>query len=110
MDQELAQLFSTLSDQNRIRIIRLLWNRPRTVSEIAEETGMQISAVSHQLSKLRAYDIVSCSRDGRKRVYEVKMIPIMCVLYHMHERGGGDTCACGVRYSDCKRLKEAFYD
>ena len=110
MEQELAQLFSTLSDQNRIRIIRLLWNRPRTVSEIAEDTGMHISAVSHQLSKLRAHDIVSCSRNGRQRVYEVKMEPIMCVLYHMGARGNGDTCAYGVRYKECKRLKEAFYD
>ena len=110
MEQELSRIFATLSDQNRIRIIRLLWNRPCTVSELADGTGMQISAVSHQLSKLRAYDIVACTRNGKQRVYELKMMSLMCVLYHMSHRPEGDSCAYGVPYGECAKLKEAFHD
>jgi DNA-binding transcriptional ArsR family regulator len=110
VEQQLAQLFSTLSDESRIRIILLLWNRPRTVSELAEGAGMQISAVSHQLSKLRAHDIVACSRIGKQRIYELKIAPLMCVLYRMATCSEGDTCACGVRYAECAKLKEAFHD
>jgi DNA-binding transcriptional ArsR family regulator len=110
VEQQLASLFSTLSDGNRIRIIRLLWERPRTVTELADAMDMQISAVSHQLSRLRAYEIVTCSREGRQRVYSLKMASILCVLYHMSERGGSEVCVHGIRYDACARLKEGLHD
>jgi hypothetical protein len=34
----------------------------------------------------------------------------MCVLYRMATCSEGDTCACGVRYAECAKLKEAFHD
>ena len=49
-----AELFATLSDPNRVRIISaLLENEELNVGALAECLGMSESAVSHQLRGLR---------------------------------------------------------
>ncbi|MHC1598639.1 MAG: ArsR/SmtB family transcription factor [Candidatus Methanofastidiosia archaeon] len=107
MEQELASLFSTLSDENRLRIIRFLWQSPRTVSEISIELDMSISAISHQLSKLKQYEIVECKKNGKQRIYTLKKMPVMCVLYFMLQNDN-ITCPHNVRFVECKKLKEIF--
>ena len=47
----------------------LLRERPCTVGELTDATGMEQSAVSHQLRVLREHRIVSVERIGRRRRY-----------------------------------------
>ncbi len=58
-----------LSSTSRVNILMLLRARPCTVGELTEATGMEQSAVSHQLRVLREHRIVSVERIGRRRRY-----------------------------------------
>ena len=65
----LAELFSSLSDPTRVRIIDLLLDCELSVGSIAEQLGMTESAVSHQLRGLRLQRIVRARKQGRQVFY-----------------------------------------
>jgi len=68
----LTRLFSSLSDPTRIRVLQALCCRENIgVGPLAEELGLSISAVSHQLSLLRDRRLVSAKRKGRQVVYSL---------------------------------------
>jgi DNA-binding transcriptional ArsR family regulator len=64
-----ADAMFALSSTTRVRILLLLRARPCTVGELTNATGMEQSAVSHQLRVLREHRIVSVERLGRRRRY-----------------------------------------
>lgn len=66
---QLAELFSALSDANRVRIISLLMEGEMKVSSVAEELHMTESAVSHQLRGLRQMHLVRARKSGRQVFY-----------------------------------------
>lgn len=65
----LADLFRTLGDPSRLRLIACLAERERCVGDLAEALGMNLSAVSHQLGVLRRMRIVRGRREGRHIYY-----------------------------------------
>jgi DNA-binding transcriptional ArsR family regulator len=67
--ERVAELFSALSDPNRVRIIAALLSGEKNVGEIAVVIGMSGSAVSHQLRMLRQIRIVRTSKRGREVYY-----------------------------------------
>ena len=67
--ERVAELFSALSDPNRVRIIAELLTGEKNVGEIAESIGMSGSAVSHQLRILRQIRIARTSKRGREVYY-----------------------------------------
>lgn len=67
--ERVAELFSALSDPNRVRIIAALLDSELNVGEIAESVGMSNSAVSHQMRMLRQIRIVNSSKRGREVYY-----------------------------------------
>jgi ArsR family transcriptional regulator len=67
----LANLFSALSDPTRLRIISVLLEGERNVSEIAAQLNASESAVSHQLRGLRQMKLVRSRRDGRQVFYSL---------------------------------------
>jgi ArsR family transcriptional regulator, nickel/cobalt-responsive transcriptional repressor len=81
---ELSQAFATPS---RVRILVRLWRAPGSVSIIADEIGMEQSAVSHQLRLLRHLDLVRAKREGRTIVYSLRddHVAIMLneAIYHV---------------------------
>ncbi|GAB4569806.1 MAG: hypothetical protein Fur0017_15290 [Anaerolineales bacterium] len=66
---QLAELFSSLSDANRIRIIAQLMDGEMSVRTLADRLGMTESAVSHQLRGLRQMHLVRTRRLGRQVFY-----------------------------------------
>jgi ArsR family transcriptional regulator, lead/cadmium/zinc/bismuth-responsive transcriptional repressor len=66
---QLAELFSSLSDASRIRIIALLIGGEMSVRAIADGLGMTESAVSHQLRGLRQMHLVRARKSGRQVFY-----------------------------------------
>lgn len=66
---QLAELFSSLSDANRIRIIAHLMGGESSVRTIADGLGMTESAVSHQLRGLRQMHLVRARKAGRQVFY-----------------------------------------
>lgn len=52
-----------------MQILELIWERERTVGEIAGALPVSIAAVSQHLAKLRAAGLVDVRADGRRRYY-----------------------------------------
>lgn len=65
----LADLFSSLSDPTRLRIISVLLDGEMNVGDIASQLDMTESAVSHQLRGLRQMKIVRSRKEGRQVFY-----------------------------------------
>ena len=66
---DLAELFKVFGDSTRIRILYTLFQEELRVSDICEELGMTISAVSHQLRSLKQAKLVRCRREGKMMYY-----------------------------------------
>jgi DNA-binding transcriptional ArsR family regulator len=64
-----AEIFHVLGDTNRIRILHLLSTREMCVCDLAEATGIEQSAVSHNLRLLRHARIVRFRREGKQVFY-----------------------------------------
>jgi len=69
--RKLAEIFQMLSDETRLRILRTLEKKELCVSDIARETGVSQSAVSHQLRVLRQTDLVRSQRKGKRIYYRI---------------------------------------
>ncbi|MEN9563361.1 MAG: hypothetical protein RIR73_1605 [Chloroflexota bacterium] len=68
---KLAELFSSLSDASRIRIISLLMDGEMSVRALADGLNMTESAVSHQLRRLRHMHLVRARKSGRQVFYSL---------------------------------------
>ncbi len=69
--RQLAELFRTLADPSRVRIIAALLEGETNVSTLAEIVGISESAVSHQLRTLRHMRLVRARRQGREVFYSL---------------------------------------
>jgi DNA-binding transcriptional ArsR family regulator len=67
----LADLFKTLADPTRVRMIAALGNTELCVSDLTALLGMEQSAVSHQLQTLRQSRLVKNERRGRLVYYSL---------------------------------------
>ena len=67
----LAELFKTLGDPNRIRIMDALAKSEFCVCDLAELLGLSQSATSHQLRVLRNNHLVKYRREGKMVFYSV---------------------------------------
>jgi ArsR family transcriptional regulator, lead/cadmium/zinc/bismuth-responsive transcriptional repressor len=66
-----AELFQTLSDPSRLRIISALLEEEMNVGALADSVGMSESAVSHQLRGLRQMRLVRARKAGRQVFYSL---------------------------------------
>lgn len=69
--QAKAELFRTLGHPVRIRVLELLQDGPRPVSELLHEMHIEPSSLSQQLAVLRRAGIVTSTRTGSSVVYEL---------------------------------------
>lgn len=62
--------FGALGNKQRLLILQfLLDNSESSVSEICRSTGLEQSAVSHNLKVLLEHHFVAVSRQGKQRIY-----------------------------------------
>ena len=66
-----AELFKTLGHPVRIRILELLRDGERTVSDLQAELEIETSSVSQQLAQLRARQLVVGRKEGTNVHYRV---------------------------------------
>ena len=69
--QRLANFFKVFSDMTRTRIIWALFEQEMCVCDIAVLLNMTKSAVSHQLSFLRANNLVNYRKTGKVVFYSL---------------------------------------
>ncbi|TNE73875.1 ArsR family transcriptional regulator [bacterium] len=67
--QLMTDLFSSLGDENRLKMVIALSKSELCVHELALTVDSTTSAVSHQLRKLRDRGIVTSRRDGQVKYY-----------------------------------------
>jgi len=80
---QLAEIFRSLSDPNRIRIISILAKAETNVGALAEPIGISESAVSHHLRGLRQMRLVRARKSGRQVFYSLDDEHI----YELYQRG-----------------------
>ena len=69
---ELADLFGTLSDASRVRIISALLEHEMSVGVLAQKLKMSELAVSHQLRGLRQMRLIRGRKQGRQVFYALE--------------------------------------
>lgn len=69
--QELGTLFKMFADPTRLKILSLLFHEELCVCDMAQACEMTHSAVSHQLSVLRANRIIKYRREGKNVFYSL---------------------------------------
>jgi ArsR family transcriptional regulator len=75
-----ADICSALADPRRILILYALNEKPRNVSDLAEELGISQPATSRHLNLLRERSIVSAQREGQSVVYTLADVRIIQAL------------------------------
>ena len=92
---------STPPNSNRLMILCNLMNGEMAVQPLADAVGMTQSALSQQLSKLRALKLVSTRRDGRTIYYSVasdKVGRVLDALYDIYcapKKAAAEAAAAG---------------
>lgn len=69
--QAKAELFRTLGHPTRVRVLELLQDGPKAVSELLTTLNIEPSSLSQQLAVLRHAGIVVSAREGTGVVYEL---------------------------------------
>jgi len=76
----MAEFFSTLADQTRIRIVSALSISPMCVNDISQVLSLNQTTVSHQLRNLKTIGIVQCKRQGKVAFYSLSDTNILDVM------------------------------
>lgn len=83
-----CRYIKVLANKYRLIIICKISDKPCTVSELIEFTGISQSLLSMHLAKLRKEKMVSTKREGKTIYYSIaskkleKLIKHICVLFH----------------------------
>lgn len=67
--ESLVRFFKVLAEPNRLKIIGILAQKPRSVEEIADLLGIGVSTASHHLSRLAKAGLVSARAEGYYSIY-----------------------------------------
>ena len=70
-ETRLARLYKALGDEQRLRILRMLRDREMYAQEIVEKTGLHQSAVSRDLSFMKAVGLVQARRQNNMKFYSL---------------------------------------
>ena len=71
VEQDVAALFKSLSNQTRIKILYILQQNPLTITEICQQLNMSQSSISHQLKALKVARLVKAQKKGREMIYQL---------------------------------------
>ncbi|ADD45021.1 ArsR/SmtB family transcription factor [Stackebrandtia nassauensis] len=67
----LAPQLKALGDETRLTLVLLLAERPRSVRELTEATGLSQTLVSHHLTPLREQNLITATPKGRSNIYSL---------------------------------------
>ncbi|WP_050184064.1 ArsR/SmtB family transcription factor [Domibacillus robiginosus] len=103
MQQFKAEFFKALAHPLRIRILELLADGDKNVNEIQNLVGSEGSAVSQQLTVLRAKNIVSGTKNGNRVIYSLRdpmIIELLSVARQIFNNHLVDTITMLDKFND----------
>ncbi|MEJ6949951.1 metalloregulator ArsR/SmtB family transcription factor [Halanaerobiaceae bacterium ANBcell28] len=87
---DLAEIFKTIGDPTRIKILYALKEQELCVCDLSELLEMSSSAISHQLRVLRTNKLVKYRKEGRIVYYSLDDDHVLCLfsqgLQHVMEK------------------------
>lgn len=84
----MIDIFKALADQNRIKIIELLSDKPLCVCEIERALNLPQNLVSHHLSTLKDVHIVENYRCGKNQFYSLNKKTLLNLTKKIKEIAG----------------------
>ncbi len=72
MVPELLEFFKALADENRLKIVGFLAQKPSNVSDLAAALGLSVSTTSNHLSSLAHAGLVRAEPDGHYFIYSLQ--------------------------------------
>ena len=84
--QAVTDIFSDLSDANRVRIFWLLCHCEECVTNISALVGMSSPAVSHHLRRLKASGLIVSRRVGKEVYYKATDSELAGLLHIVTEK------------------------
>lgn len=69
--EEMSLLFKMFSDSTRLKILHMLFENERCVSDFVDELQMSQSAVSHQLASLKKTHLIKSRKSGKNVYYSL---------------------------------------
>ncbi|MBQ9156129.1 MAG: winged helix-turn-helix transcriptional regulator [Eubacterium sp.] len=66
-----ARLFKAMSDENRLKILDLLKEKPYNASELLEEMDFGQSTLSHHMKILMNAEVVTSRKNGKWIIYSL---------------------------------------
>lgn len=70
-EMRLVELFKALGENNRLRIVNILYEGPNCVCELQEVLGTSQVSTSKHLAKLRDLNIVKTTREAQRIFYSL---------------------------------------
>ncbi|MFF2550325.1 metalloregulator ArsR/SmtB family transcription factor [Nocardia sp. NPDC058058] len=80
----MEQIAAALGDTARWRIVELLAERPRSVGELAQLTGLRQPQTTKHLQALARAGLVTMFPLGQRRVYAIESAPLRALEQHLH--------------------------
>lgn len=68
----LLEFFKALADENRLKIVGVLAQKPRSVQDLSETLGLSASTTSHHLSRLAKSGLVTARAEGHYYFYSLQ--------------------------------------
>ncbi len=82
--QEASEFLKALSHETRLVILCLLIESEKSVTEIEQILNLRQPAVSQQLARLRADDLVETRRDGKNIYYSLARPEVREIIEALH--------------------------
>lgn len=79
-----AELLASMANENRLRVLCLLADQERTVTELCNSIDLAQSPLSQHLAKLRALNLVETRRQGQLIYYSLRSNAIRELLGVLH--------------------------
>lgn len=99
MLERIAEQFRALAEPSRLRLMHILFERPRTVGELAEGAGLSLANASKHLAQLHAAGFVQRRKVSLSVVYALadRRVRALCDLMcrRIEERAAAEVRALG---------------
>ena len=89
---DMAELFKVFGDSTRIKILCVLFQGEKCVTDICQAVQMGQSAVSHQLRILKQAKLVRGRRQGKQILYALADHHVETIMHMTREHLEGENC------------------